>query len=145
MDLLRQDAADLAEDAKQLLLELDREVPGVASVSAECRPPLDVVETASSVVVIIDLPGVAAESVRVSVRRSTLLIVGAKLSPVPDAGVRFHVAERAYGRFARAVRLSGAFDAARARASTSSGQLRVELPRLDDRRGHVLPIAVERE
>jgi len=72
------------------------------------------------------------------------LIVGAKLSPLPDAGARFHVAERAYGRFARAVRLAGAFDAARARASTSAGQLRVELPRLDDRRGHVLPITVER-
>jgi hypothetical protein len=54
--------------------------------------------------------------VRVAVRRSTLLIVGAKLSPLPDAGARFHVAERAYGRFARAVRLAGAFDAARARA-----------------------------
>ena len=144
MDLLRQDAADLAEDARQLLQELDRDVPGVASISADCRPPLDVVETATSVVVIVDLPGVAAESVRVAVRRSTLLIVGAKMSPQPDAGARFHVAERAYGRFARAVRLAGAFDAARARASTSAGQLRVELPRLDDRRGHVLPIAVER-
>jgi hypothetical protein len=55
MDLLTQDAADLAEDARQLLLELDRDVPGVASVSAECRPPVDVIETASSVVVVIDI------------------------------------------------------------------------------------------
>lgn len=144
MDLLRQDAADLAEDARQLLIELDRDVPGLASVSAECRPALDVLETASAVEVVIDLPGVAPDSVRVAVRRSTLLIVGAKMVPVLDAGARLHVAERAYGRFARAVRLGGAFDAARARAFTSAGQLRVVLPRIDDRRGHVLPIIVER-
>jgi hypothetical protein len=42
------------------------------------------------------------------------------------------------------VRLGGAFDASRARAITHGGQLRVILPRLDDRRGRVLVIAVER-
>jgi HSP20 family protein len=143
-DLLHQDAADLAEDARRLLLELDREVPGVASLSAECRPPLDVVETSAAVEVVIDLPGVPASAIRVAIRRSTLLIVGAKQGPPIDSSARFHVAERSYGRFARAVRLGGAFDASRARAVTQGGQLRVILPRLDDRRGRVLVIPVER-
>ena len=37
---LDQDAADLADDARRLLVELDREVPGVSALTAECRPPL---------------------------------------------------------------------------------------------------------
>jgi HSP20 family protein len=144
-DLLHQDAADLADDARRLLLELDRDVPGVASLSAECRPPLDVVETSRAVEVVVDLPGVPPESIRVAIRRNTLLVVGAKQAPPIDATARFHVAERSYGRFARAVRLGGAFDASRARAVAHAGQLRVILPRLDDRRGRVLLVPIERE
>jgi HSP20 family protein len=144
-DLFNQDAADLADDARRLLFELDRDVPGVAAVNAECRPPLDVLETASAVEVVIDVPGVPAESIRVAVRRSTLLVVGAKLATPTDGQVRHHLAERSYGRFARAVRLTGAFDPGRARAVASRGQVRVILPRIEERRGSVLMIGVERE
>jgi HSP20 family protein len=144
-DLLSQGANELAEDARRLLQELDREVPGAASITADCRPPLDVLEAANSIEVVIDLPGVSPDSLRVAVRRNTLLVVGAKLAGQVDPNARFHLAERSYGRFARVVRLSGAFDAARARAVMSGGQLRVILPVLADRRGRVLRIPVERE
>lgn len=136
------DAADLAEDARRLLLELDREVPGVAAVSAECRPAVDVLETPRAVEVVVDVPGVPAESIRVALRRTTLLIVGAKMADPIDPTARFHLAERSYGRFARAVRLAGAFDGARASSSVAGGQLRVMLPRLEDRRGRVIMIPV---
>ncbi len=139
-----QAAADLADDARRLLVEIDREVPGAAAVTADCRPPLDVLETADAIEVIVDVPGVPPESLRIAVRRSTLLVVGAKLAIPADPNVRFHLAERSYGRFARAVRLAGAFDAARARAVVKGGLLRIVLPRLEDRRGRVLKIAVER-
>lgn len=144
-DLFSQGAADLAEDAKRLLGELDLQVPGATSATADCRPLLDVVETAHSLDIIVDLPGVAATSLRVVVRRSTLLVVGVKL-PVPvDQRAKFHLAERSYGRFARAVRLTGALDAARARAVTRAGQLRISLPLIEDRRGRLMTIPVEHE
>ena len=142
--VLNQDAADLAEDAKRLLTELDRDVPGVATLTAECRPPVDVLETASTLEIVVDLPGVAVESVRVAIRRSTLLIVGAKNTPAADPDTRYHLAERSYGRFARAVRLTGAIDPTGARATSSAGELRVILRRLEDRRGSMLQIPVER-
>jgi len=137
--------ADLSDDARRLLAEIDREVPGAANITADCRPPLDVLETGTSLEVLVDVPGVSPESLRVAVRRSTLLVVGAKQAAPPDASARFHLAERSFGRFARAVQLTGAFDAAGARASVRAGQLRIVLPRLEDRRGRVLAIPVERE
>ena len=138
------DAADLAQEARRLLAELDREVPGSAALNAECRPPLDVVETATSIEVIVDVPGVQPDAVRVALRRGTLLVVGAKVSPPTDTGARFHLAERSYGRFARAVRLAGAVNAASAKAFVTGGQLRVVLPRLEDRRGQIFRIPVSR-
>lgn len=138
-----QDALDLAEDARRLLLELDREVPGAATLTAECRPPLDVFETPTDLEVVVDVPGIPAEFLRVAIRRNTLVVVGAKVTPPGDPETRYHLAERSYGRFARAVRLAGAVDGTRARAMAAAGELRVTLPRLDDRRGSVLMIPVE--
>ena len=142
-DVLSQDAADLADDARRLLLELDRDVPGAAALTAECRPAVDVFETAAAVEVVIDLPGVPAESIRVAFRRNTLLVVGAKVAEALPGSTRFHLAERSYGRFARAIRLTGALDASRARAVSDGGELRVTVPRLADRRGHVFHVPVE--
>lgn len=143
-EFLDQETADLAEDARRLLAELDRQIPGAAGLNAECRPAVDVLETSAAIEVVVDVPGVSPDSVRVAVRRRTLLIVGAKFAPAADPTARFHLAERSYGRFARAVRLSGAFDASRARAAATAGELRIVLPRLDDRRGRILEIPVER-
>jgi HSP20 family molecular chaperone IbpA len=47
----------------------------------------------------------------------------------------FHVAERTFGRFARGVRLTSAFDVGRADARLRAGELRVTLPRIEERRG----------
>jgi HSP20 family protein len=143
-DFFEQEAADLAEDARRLLTELDRDVPGVAMIGGECRPPTDVMETADAVEVVVDIPGVAIDSLRVAVRRSTVLVVGAKRPPSSIPGSRFHLAERAYGRFARAVRLLSAVDASRSRATVAAGQLRIILPRIEDRRGKVIIVPVER-
>jgi HSP20 family protein len=142
-DPLNQDTADLADDARRLLMELDRDVPGAAALNAECRPPIDVLETSTAIEVVVDLPGVPAESLRVAIRRNTLLVVGAKFAPPAVGTSRFHLAERSYGRFARAIRLAGAFDSSRARALSGAGELRVILPRLEDRRGRVLRVPVE--
>jgi HSP20 family protein len=85
---------------------------------------------------------VTAGAVRVAIRRSTLLIAGAKATGTADTTSRFHLAERSYGRFARAVRLGGAFDPTRARATLRAGELRIVLPRLPERRGrvHLIPV-----
>ncbi len=143
-DVFDQEAADLAEDARRLLVELDRDVPGVAMIGGECRPPPAVLEMADAVEVVVDVPGVAVESLRVAVRRSTVLVVGAKRPPPSVPGARFHLAQRAYGRFARVVRLLAAVDASRSKAVVAAGQLRITLPRIEDRRGKVILVPVER-
>lgn len=142
MTHLNQDAVDLADDARRLLLELDREVPGAGALTAECRPATDVVDGRQEVQVLVDIPGVPANAIRIVVRRSTLLVVGAKFPPGTRTDTRFHLAERSYGHFARVVRLPGAIDAARARATLGAGELHIVIPRIDDRRGALVEIPV---
>jgi HSP20 family protein len=136
------EAEVLAEDARGLLRELERDVPGAALMSGECRPSLDVVDTATAIEIVMDVPGIPAGALRVSVRHDTVLVVGAKVAPSTPPDARFHVAERSSGRFARGIRLSGSFDAGRAKAFVEAGLLRVVLPRVENRRGQAIPIPV---
>ena len=63
-------------------------------------------------------PASITDRVRVLIKDGVVLLVGEKLPPDPAgrADATFHLVERGFGRFARAVRLSGAVDAGRARA-----------------------------
>ena len=104
-------------------------------------PPMDVIERQNLLEIRLDLSGVPLSAIRVSVRAGVLLISGDK----PHAcrgGAAFHVAERTCGRFARAIPLRLAFDASGIRAAFRHGELRIEVPRIDERRGQDIVIPV---
>ena len=128
------DRRELPEDM-QALLE--------AGLSPECTPPFDILETADGLEVLMDLPGVSAAELEIVFARNVLLIAGRKLPrPLEDGGAAFHVAERAFGRFGRAITLDGAFDTDAATATLASGELRVVLPHQAERRGTPIRIPV---
>jgi HSP20 family protein len=112
------------------------------STAAECTPPLDVLDTPAGLEVFIDLPGVPAAGLHVAVTGNVLLIAGEKLPPSAEDKAGFHLAERGFGRFARTIRLEGAYDIAHASASLVAGELRITLPRLEERRGREIRIPV---
>jgi HSP20 family protein len=136
---------DLADEVRRLFDDLDRArpldrrlLPGVFS------PTLDARETAEAIEIIVDLPGVALDDIRILIKGSVVIIAGGKTPPNPGerAEASFHLVERDFGRFARAVRLSGAFQTARATATLANGELRVLVPKVEERRGHDISVPV---
>lgn len=133
----------MGEELRRLfdLLEGDAKSSGPPG---EYSPAVDVIESPAQIEVIVDLPGLAREEVQVVFTRGTLLVAGIKRPSVcSHSDAAFHLAERAFGRFARVVRLAGAVDAGGARATLAAGELRVVIPRIADRRGREIRIAVE--
>ena len=117
-----------------------------SGAAGECAPPMDVLETAEAVEIVIDLPGVTVADLRILFSHGTLIVAGRKLpGPCGHREAAFHLAERSFGRFTRAVRLSGAFDAGRASASLNGGELRLTLPRIEERRGRDIRIPIADE
>jgi HSP20 family protein len=116
----------------------------VDELATPFSPPLDVVETAETVEITVDLPGVRLDAVRVAWSSGTLVIAGSK-PPVAceHRETTFHLAERHFGRFLAAVRLAGAVDAARATAVLRAGELRVVVPHVEERRGREIEIEVK--
>jgi HSP20 family protein len=110
----------------------------------EYRPSIDVVETAGAIEIVADIPGVPAESLQVIVTGGTVVVAGHKRAPhCAHREATFHLAERPFGHFACAVRCEVAVDAGRAHATLNAGELRIVLPRVDDRRGREIPITIE--
>lgn len=138
---------DLGKEIARLFDDLERGrsaerplLPGAFS------PTLDAIETTDAIEIVLDVPGVPPEDLRVLLMGSVVVIVGGKMPP--DQAEReqasFHLVERDFGRFARAVRLSGACDVAAATATLEAGELRVRVPRLGERRGQGILVPVRR-
>jgi HSP20 family protein len=113
-----------------------------AAAAGECSPPMDVLETAAGIEIVVDVPGVAAETLRILFSQGTIVVAGRKLPGGCAHQAAFHLAERSFGRFARAVRLAGAFDAGHASATLEAGELRIVLPRIEERRGRDIHIRI---
>ena len=139
--VLPSEVSDFADEVRRVFMELGRTF-GADSLAGECSPAIDVFETDDSVEVAVDLPGIDPVAVRVIMRADALLIVGEK---TPRRGLgesSFHLVERGFGRFARAVRLGRPCDPSKARARLSDGELRISIPKIVERRGRSIPITV---
>jgi HSP20 family protein len=137
------EARELADDVRELFEDLAAHLPhDQRANSGECHPTLDVLETDEAVEVIVDVSGIPPAALRVLFRAGVLLIAGEKAPPRAAENHTFHLVEREFGRFARAVRLTGAFDIGIARASIDDGELTIVLPKRVDRRGqsHRIPV-----
>jgi HSP20 family protein len=137
------DAADLADDIRKLFDDLARTLePQARASSGECHPTLDVLESDRAIEVTVDVSGIPAAALRVLFRGGVLLIAGEKAAVRPAPDQTFHLVEREFGRFARAVRLQGAFDISKARAELHDGELTIVLPKRDERRdtAHHIPV-----
>jgi len=137
------ESRELTEDIRELFEDLAASLQHEQrAYSGECHPTLDVLETDETIEVVVDVSGVPANALRVLFREGVLIVAGEK-APVPVTEEQtFHLVEREFGRFARAVRLAGAFDLQQGRATVRDGELTVVLPKLIDRRGqgHRIPV-----
>ncbi len=140
------ESRELVDDLRQVFADLAAALgPEQRAYSGEYHPALDVVETSAAVEIVVDVAGVPAEALRVLFRGDVLIVAGEKAPPPTASEPNFHLLERGFGRFARAVRLSGAFEIGQAQARLTGGELTIVLPKRIDRRGQAQIIAVETE
>ena len=89
----------------------------------------DVRESEGEVRVSIELPGVGAEEIDVSVNEDTLTIKGEKKSEHEEKGKTYYFSERTYGAFERSFRLPENALADRISADFKDGVLNLQIPK----------------
>ncbi len=136
--LLQQEVGQMVQ--RLTLLDRADRLPG-----SEWSPAVDVFESRDRLVVVMEVPGLPPEALRVVYRERELVLAGERRARRTGPGATFHCLERPHGRFERTIPLDVAVDVARARASLAGGLLTVFLPRLRERRGRETVIPIERE
>ena len=88
-------------------------------------------ETAKSVVIRVEIPGMNEGDLAIDVDGNVLRIRGEKRSGAAQQRRRYHLMERAYGHFERRIPLRHGVDAERAELSYRDGVLTAILPKTD--------------
>jgi HSP20 family protein len=108
--------------------ELDRLTEAVMGTRA--RPavmPMEAYRDDGTFVIHLDLPGVAAESIDLTVEQNVLTVHAERKSPVSEGAERL-VDERPHGVFSRQVLLGDTLDTDRLTADYDAGVLTIKLP-----------------
>jgi HSP20 family protein len=125
------------------LAELDRvDRPG----EGEWVPPVDIYECRGKLVVVVEVPGMAPDALRIVHGNKQLVISGERKERRASAAVdSFLCMERPQGRFRRAIPFDFAVDVPAAEARLAAGVLTITLPRVKDRRGQQIVIQAQRD
>lgn len=102
---------------------------GYRNVDTSLALALDVHETDTAYHVVATLPGVAADSINVSLNDDVLTITGELPQQSYPENSRALLLERTYGKFSRSVRLPEAVEADQIEASLDNGVLTLNLPK----------------
>ncbi|MGD8376589.1 MAG: Hsp20/alpha crystallin family protein [Acidobacteriota bacterium] len=121
-----------------------REPPETPESGAAWVPNVDICECGDLLIVEAELPGVEPETLCVQVGGGNLILQGAKDRMVVQDPVVFHRRDRAYGTFKRIIPLTAAVNTHKAKAVLDAGVLRIEFPKVPNKRGEAITIPVER-
>ena len=113
-------------------------------VSGTWAPPVDLCETVKGICIRAELPGVTADQIKIGICNTKLRIWGEKKRrPNRRRIISYHCSERSFGKFGRIVPLRWTFSIRDAWAELSNGVLLIYLPKIEDRRGEEVLIAVK--
>lgn len=105
------------------------EMPETTTGGRIYRPLADIVETPEGVTLMLEMPGVAADDVDITLEKRVLTIRG-KVHPTAPEKLQLAYAEYGEGDYERAFTLSDDFDPDRIGAEVAHGVLTVTLPRV---------------
>jgi HSP20 family protein len=136
------------ETAPQLRAELDKLFQDLLAASETTQrsgwtPALDVIDAGRSLLILVEVAGLQPADLRIEVEGATVRIKGRRKLDFTGAGaMRFHCLERPEGKFVRQVEIREPVDFRHATASLRDGVLRLELPKVEERRKRLQVIDV---
>jgi HSP20 family molecular chaperone IbpA len=134
----------LRREINQMLARLGELDSSRTRLPGEWSPDVDVYESHGRIVVVVEVPGLPPESLRVAWREGELVVSGER-RPRRAAASGFLCMERPTGRFARGIPLDAPVNLNEAQARLSRGLLVITLPRVSERRRRETQIPIERD
>lgn len=117
---------------------LSEEVSGVWS--ADWTPAVDIKEEDGQFLVNVDVPGVDAKDIDVSMHDGNLIIKGERKSEKKEDKKDYHRVERSYGSFYRSFRLPDTANPEKVSATVSDGVLNISIGKKKTAKAHKITV-----
>ena len=131
-----QDLLSIQDEMNQLFTRaFGRERPGQAGEAVQQRlwaPALDISERKDAYVVTVEVPGIKAEDLDITLEDGLLTIKGERRFTQESSDQQFHRVERRYGSFRRSITLPSQVQADQIEASFENGVLEVVVPKAEE-------------
>jgi HSP20 family protein len=101
------------------------------SVTSAWLPSTDIIEDQDGLKLVVELPGLKPEDVKLTIENNTLTIRGEKKQEVDEREGKVHRVERSYGVFERSFTLPNTVDTDKVDAKFANGVLTITLPKAD--------------
>ena len=112
--------------------------------SGAWAPPVDLCETEQEISIRVELPGVTADQINIGLSNTKLRIWGEKKRRARRRRIISYLcSERSFGKFTRIVHLRWAVCVRAATAEVNNGMLHIRIPKIEDRRGEEVLVAVK--
>lgn len=118
----------MTKDVTKTAEKTPAEGPETTTGARVYRPLTDIVESEEGVTLMLEMPGVAAEDVDITIEKRVLTVRGKVRTTQPET-LRLAYGEYGEGDFERAFTLSDDFDPDKIGATVANGVLTVSLPR----------------
>jgi HSP20 family protein len=111
-------------------------------VTSAWVPPTDIFEEAEGIRIVLELPGLRPEDVKLTLENATLTIRGEKKQVAEEKTTKVHRYERSYGTFERSFSLPNSVDAERVTANFEHGVLTVWVPKAEKAKPREIQVKV---
>lgn len=115
---------------------------GWAAKSGEWSPAVDIRESGDEFLVRMDLPGLSAKDVKVSVFEDTLTVRGERRETSEAKDVKWHRVERFHGAFERRFQLGTAVQGDKVSAAYQDGVLEIRIPKAEQVKPREIPVQI---
>lgn len=132
------DAPAFHDDVNRLFEELWRSGP--SSNRGSWYPPVDVIENETEFKMMVELPGMTRDDVKITLNDNMVTLRGEKKAASQTKKENWHQVERMYGTFERSFQLSSPVDKTKVNARFEGGVLTVTLAKSEDARPREISI-----
>ena len=115
---------------------------GGNAITSAWLPPTDVCEDQNGLQITMELPGVRAEDVKLSLENNVLTVRGEKRQETEQRVERMHRDERSYGMFERTFALPSTVDPDKIQARHENGVLLIDIPKAERARPREIAVNV---
>ncbi len=112
------------------------------TLAAVWTPAVDVFEDKDQVRIVLEIPGVNPEDVKISLEQNTLTISGEKKQLTEEKTERVHRYERTYGSFSRRFTLPSTVEAEKVTAKAEHGVLSIVIPKAEKAKAREIAVTV---